>query len=207
MKEQSYEEYIRNILGYPLNDNTCEQNNVYETQQYMPYSYNMESSELEECYPEIYKIIYPMITQACSRNTKPITKDVINTMTDDIYSAIETDTEINININLGNEINNVENRASTSSYKSKNTRATTEQKSSNLNRENRGDNRQFRNNNLRDLIKILLIRELLGRPGFPGSRPPFRPNPRPPFPGGPIGPRPPIIPRGEYENIYDIYEK
>ena len=57
--------------------------------------------------------------------------------------------------------------------------------------------RSPRNNNLRDLIKILLIRELLGRPHnhFPPS-PPH--HPRPPM-------RPPIMPRN-YQPFYDIYE-
>ena len=70
--------------------------------------------------------------------------------------------------------------------------------------ENRGEDRQLRNRGLRDLIKILIIRELLGRPGHRPPRPPVRP----PFPGGrpgmpPQGPnRPPMMPR----NIYDIYE-
>ena len=56
--------------------------------------------------------------------------------------------------------------------------------------ENRGEDRQFRNRGLQDLIRILLIRELLGRPGNPGHRPPRppmepgRPPMRPPFPGG-----------------------
>ena len=70
------------------------------------------------------------------------------------------------------------------------------------------------NRNLRDLIKILLLRELLNRPG---NRPPVRP-PRPPFPGGPGRPpfpggpgpgrppmRPPMMPRGlEDYNIYEV---
>ena len=83
--------------------------------------------------------------------------------------------------------------------------------------ENRGEDRQFRpirNRTLRDLIRILIIRELLGRPGFPGNRPPMRPpfpgrppRPpmRPPFPGGPGG-RPPMMPRSDFDNYYDIYE-
>ena len=54
-----------------------------------------------------------------------------------------------------------------------------------------------RNNNLRDLIRILLIRELLRRHHnhFP-PRPPH--TPRPPM-------RPPIMPRN-YQPLYDIYE-
>lgn len=58
----------------------------------------------------------------------------------------------------------------------------------------RQEDRQFggRNNFLRDLIRILILKELLG--GRPGPRPPMPgPGPRPPFPGGPGGgPRPPF---------------
>lgn len=55
------------------------------------------------------------------------------------------------------------------------------------------ENREVRrrDNSLRDLIKILILRELLGggRPIFPGPGP-RPPRPRPPFPGP--GPRPPM---------------
>ena len=39
------------------------------------------------------------------------------------------------------------------------------------------------------LIRILVLRELIGNPGRPRPRPPFNPQPRPSF--GP-GPRPPF---------------
>ena len=57
-----------------------------------------------------------------------------------------------------------------------------------------------RNNTLRDLIKILILNQLLG-----GRRPHIPNPPRPPFPGNPgprpgPGPRPPIQPRGMYLN-------
>jgi hypothetical protein len=176
MREQTYEEYISSILGYPLNSNnsTCQKNN-FENQISMSYTQNIEYSRLEEYYPEMYKIIYPMVIQACNKNIDPITKELIQTMTDDIYTSIENDTEINVNI---------------------------KQKDMSKQRENRREDRQSRNSSLRDLIQILIIRELQGMPGFPGSRPPIRTQP--PFP---IGPRPPIRPRGEYEYPYDFYEK
>lgn len=75
------------------------------------------------------------------------------------------------------------------------------------------ETRRITNNNLRDLIKILIIRELLNRPNIRPPRPPRPPHHRPPFPdfpGGPGGggPRPPIMPRDlEYsQDYYDIYE-
>ena len=68
-----------------------------------------------------------------------------------------------------------------------------------------------RNTGLNDLIRILLLRELIGRPGFPGFRPPRPPPPPPPRPPRPPmrppmgpGPRPPR-PRGdmsEYNRQY-----
>lgn len=66
------------------------------------------------------------------------------------------------------------------------------------------ENRASRPNNylLRDLIKILILNQLLGRPQPPRpgpGRPPFPgPGPlppRPPFPGGPGPVRPPMPPQ------------
>ena len=61
-------------------------------------------------------------------------------------------------------------------------------------KENRGENRSFINRNLRDLIKILIIRELLG------SNRPSRPPHRPPFSGSSGIPRPP---RPRSNNLYE----
>ena len=61
----------------------------------------------------------------------------------------------------------------------------------------RQEDRQIsgRNNFLRDLIRILILKELLGGGNFPRPpKPPF--PPRPPFPGGPgPNPRPPFPPQ------------
>ena len=196
MYNESYEDYIRSILGYPN----------YSSNYDNSYNYNImrdnnfeRDRQLEECYPEIYKIVYPMVNKACTDNKKPISMELIDEMTNEIYYALETE-EIESNINLKNEFKSTGNRNTASSNKLEKTK------------ENSGENRQFRNRTLQDLIRILIIRELLGRPGnFPGNRPPSRPpRPpmRPPFPGGPgQGSRPPIMPR-EYEsfdkNIYEI---
>ena len=186
-----YEDYIQNLFGRdyrpyqntydPMLRNTnCfnqidgfeqydyEQNNFYES---IPYSARNIVSDLENLYPEIYKIIYPMIQKACNQNTKPIDENLIDDMTDDIYSNIEADNIINLNINIEN------NRNEKVADKEKNSRCKVT------------ENRQV-NNPIRDLIRILLIRELLDRPGY---RPPRPRPPRPGFPGGP--PPPPPRPR------------
>lgn len=209
MNQQSYEEYIRSILGYSnTNPNECTAcGNDFNT---IPDRQNTDNVLLEECYPEIYKIVYPMIVKTCRNCTGPITRELVEEMTDDIYRAVEPN-EIDINITLNNEVNNTtQNNNSNNTTNFNNTRKEMNRQSTSIKKEqeNRGEDRQFRNRNLRDLIQILLIRELLGRPGFPGHRPPFPRPPRPPFPCGPgPGPRPPIMPRGNMEYQYpELFE-
>ena len=83
----------------------------------------------------------------------------------------------------------------------------------NREKEEKNENRQIRRNtNLNDLIRILILRELLGRPVFPGNRPPRPTPPRLPMrpPMGPPRPQPRpgmgLFNRstfGEYDNLYE----
>lgn len=198
MYDNQYEEYIRSVLGYPRITNR-NQNQMYQNEYPNPSQIRMRN-DLEECYPEIYKIIYPMVQKACDGNMRANSKEEIEQMTDEIYSAIEDSNQINVNIHLGNTIstsntNRSQNNNELSKEKiPKKNSEKQEVENRNVDAENK---RSPRNNNLRDLIKILLIRELLGRPHnhFPPS-PPH--HPRPPM-------RPPIMPRN-YQPFYDIYE-
>ena len=197
MYDNQYEEYIRSVLGYPSTTN-MNQNQMYQNEYQNPSQINMRN-DLEECYPEIYKIIYPMVKKACDGNMGANSREEIERMTDEIYSALEDSNQINVNINLGNTVSttnsNTQNRNEIHKEGvQKKSSEKQEVESRKIETENR---RSPRNNNLRDLIKILLIRELLGRPHnhFP-LRPPH--NPRPPM-------RPPIMPRN-YQPLYDIYE-
>ena len=162
MFNESYEEYIRSILGYP-NYQSNNYINTYNNEYAQNRQRNSSNSEIEGCYPEIYKIIYPMINKACRNNFEPITPELVERITDDIYSSVEADNQINININLTNEIGTNENRSDNTSrrdIKKENNKINNIQEDKKI--ENRGEDRQFRNRNLRDLIKILIIRELLG---------------------------------------------
>lgn len=147
MYNQSYDEYIRSVLGYP------EFNSNYQFQEY-------RNSELEDCYPEIYKIVYPMVQKRCQNLSQSISKEKIDTIVEELYSNFEN-----------REVTKEENR----------------------------DTRQFNNNNIMDIIKILLLRELIGMHNKPDFRPPFPPPP----PG-----RPPFIPNRPqfYRDYADIYE-
>lgn len=181
MNNSLYEEYMRSVLGYePL-----ENRNTYDYMANIEGFSNIQNEELENCYPEIYKLIYPMVQKRCMQASGQITREMIEQMTDEIYFAIEDNEDD-------------ENRG-------KETISTTE----------KTEDRQIgvRNRTLNDLIRILLLRELLGRPGGPGRppRPPMRPPIRPPMRPTPYPQRPGMRPfnRSVYENFeneYDMYE-
>lgn len=197
MYNETYDEYIRSILGYPAAESYQNNRNQYSN------NVNLENSELEKCYPEIYKIVYPMVSKRCSNSPSNITDEELEKMTDEIYFALENQNETQININLTNNV-----RSSTNAYsRPVDKRAETKIKE---NTNEKRETRQF-NSGLRDLIKILLIRELLNRPGRPpiGPRPPFpppghRPPVRPPFGPGPG--RPLFMREFEPNSGFDIFE-
>ena len=201
-----YEEYMQNFFNYPAGGyrNTYEQ---YGPENYginyeprygadmvgnYPYSYNPNyiqgnmqnfqsrnvAQELEECYPEIYKIVYPMVRKVCAKNNyRGYSKAEIDRMVEEVYSNIEVSDTVELNITLNNDVRGVSKEESSANDVKED--------------EERGEKRQIRRNNgLNDLIRILILRELLGRPGCVGPncrpgmgpRPPMPPRPRPPFP-------------------------
>lgn len=167
MNDSIYEEYMRSVLGYQPMNNTYDMNYDNWEMPDMTAMNTIQMQELENCYPDIYRIVYPMIQRACSQNTRTLTRELVDNMTNEIYFAVE-DTEM-----LENR--NKEEKSAKSSE----------------------DRQVVRNQGLNDLIRILILRELLGRPGFPNfpGRPPRPrpPQPRPPRP--PMGqPRPPMRP-------------
>ena len=169
MNNSIYDEYMRNVLGYQPMENTYNYDMYYDNSEManmfnMSAMSNIQRHELEDCYPDIYRIVYPMIQKTCEQNTRPVTRELIDGMTDEIYFSIE-DKELIENRNINKE----EKSAKVSDRESKEDRQTT-----------------FRNPTLRDIIRILLLRELIGNPSRPPRpRPPFNPPGRPPFGPGP----------------------
>ena len=200
MYNGTYDDYIRSILGYQQNEMYDYGYNNYRVQE----NENMarQNTRLEQCYPEIYKIVYPMVSKKCQSVRGELTNEDIENMTDEIYSALEGINDVQLNINLTNNVRTTQENTNITNKKA-------EVKVS----ENTNEKRETRqiNRGLRDLIKILLIRELLNRPGHFPIRPPIRPpmpgpRPRPPMrpPFGPGG-RPPFSRDFESDN-YDLYE-
>ena len=183
-----YRDYMQNLLGsnFPNYQNTYDNSFIDVGYSYNPmgnYFYNNQpqmnrSVDLESLYPEIYKIIYPMVQKACLQITGQIDASLLDNLTNDIYNYLEGENVINLNINIENS-----KRENTNSDNSNDTRSNSSQ----------SETRNV-NNPIRDLIKILLIRELLRRQRQ--NRPP-RPM-RPMDPMRPTEPMRPMPPFGNY---------
>lgn len=200
MYYQNYEDYMRSILGYPVR----EQNQFLDTYREYPSMINHDysaqlprySSEILDLYPEIYKIVNPMVCKVCEANTKPISRELIEQMVDEIYLNIESDPEdyvgevVNVRVNLPDTSQQEEKRQNKNSQSNSNVMSTSRIKDNRIEKRqekvektvsvenNTKQNRIRRNNTLRDLIKILILNQLLG-----GNIRPPRPRPRPPYPG------------------------
>ena len=114
-----YDDYMRSVFGYePINyRNTYEQdyNDYMEYANYsIPQQTNRNNETLEECYPDIYKLVYPMVQKACTQNTRNLSNELIDDMTDEIYFAIEDD-----NLNRSLEQSNLVDTANNTSAKRK----------------------------------------------------------------------------------------
>jgi len=199
MYYQNYEDYMRTVLGYPIeNSTTYPMSFLEETREY-PIVYQ-DRNELEECYPEIHRVLHPIVCEVCERCNKPITKDGIENLVEEVYQKVENNREIAIRINI-------ENRSETKEIENRNINAKPNilRNSGTSEIGKRGqevENRQRRPQNplLRDLIRILILNQILGG-NFPNRPPRPRPPMRPPFPGGP---RPPMKPQ---PRDYDDYFK
>ena len=155
----SYEEYMQSVLGVK-GQNTYMQGmeNYFE-----PRHQETNFQEVNNLYPDIYRIVYPMVQKACSRrNVMTLDNIQLNEMVEEIYNAIEPSEEM---------VRGEEGTPKNGDVKNPRVKET------------RRPNNNFL---LRDLIRILIIRELLqgGWQGGGMPRPPMG-GPGIPGPGGP----------------------
>lgn len=85
-----YQDYknIENTLTYPN----------MSMEKYKPQDCCMEqcSENLENMYPDTYRIIYPMVCSACDMIQGPITREIVIKITGDIYNRLEIDGRLNL---------------------------------------------------------------------------------------------------------------
>lgn len=146
MYNPNYDEYMRSMLGYSSPEGYMQDSYYRMSPQDMcPYS-----DDMEHLYPEVYRVVYPMVCSACDRIQGPVTDEIVTRMTNDIYDRVEADGRIRIEVSVEVRDNNER-----------------------QNSEETRQPRRPRNRFLRDLIRILLLRELFRRrPRFP-NRPQF----------------------------------
>ena len=135
MYNNVFQEYINNMIGgTPRIESIFENSAMLTANPYISFQ-SQSNMDLERSYPELYRLLYPMVKTACMRNTRPITNETIDQMVRDIYSSFNNDETTQVS-------------------------AETRTKGEEADRAQRPNNFV-----LNDLIRILLIRELLGRPG------------------------------------------
>lgn len=182
-----YEEYMRSVLGYnqmPNNLYTTNYDDYYYDMSYLNNNNNTNTELIESMYPEIYRIVYPMVCKICNQNSnREITRELVDNMTEEIYVNIEAE----------------DTRSATSTVARPVLKNGDVRNPNAKEPEVRGENRQ-RNFLLRDLIRILILRELLNRPNRPGQMPGPMPPPRPPRP-----PRPPQMPYNQRPPMWRQY--
>ena len=89
MNYQDYDEYMRSLIVYP-NMRTSMSPSMFPMEGY--------SDDLERMYPEVYRVVYPMVCFACDNIRTPVTEEMLDMMTDDIYDRVEADGRINVDI-------------------------------------------------------------------------------------------------------------
>lgn len=173
MYNQNYDNYMRSILGYSNNNgyrmdtmNPIGMNYMHNMNNMGMNSLNMNTmdnmcinnmemnminnDDIERLYPEVYRIVYPMVCSSCDTMQFPgttINDEMVTRMTNDIYDQVESDGRIKIEVNVTTEVRESSN--------SSDSIAETRQR------------RRPRNRFLNDLIRILLLRELSRRRRFP----------------------------------------
>ena len=179
MNNQSYEEYMRAVLGYSVQpEDTYKKTEDFYV---VPANNLYQNYEMEKMYPEVYKVIYPKVCNVCERNlNNNITEEKLQDMINEVYNSLEAEENINFYINIENRNIPQTNIAGFNNLNS--SRSNTNIRKT----EDRQD--RHRNNAVLDIIRILILREILNRkrppirPPYLGPIPPMPPQ-RPPFPG------------------------
>lgn len=195
MLYNNYDEYMRNVLGYGHSSGNMYENfdnNYYAYDNGYNNFYN-NASNIEEMYPDIYKLINPMVCEICKKNNQPITEDLVEQMTNNIYdnvvNRVEVQNIINVNIETRDTNSHRENKSTEAGMQKNDCGVSCSRINNSKNIENRAPynpSRPRRNRLLQDLIRVLLLNEFRR-----DNRPPVRPRPRPNQPGSmPMPPRP-----------------
>lgn len=151
MYYENYEDYMRSILGYKIENKNIYQSDYSNEIERSNNAFCKNSNELNDYYPKIYKIINPIVRNLCNRNDLNINKENIEKIVEEVYKTIEYNNEININIKIENNTKEREigNRNNYNNY-------------NNYNKQNVIKNSSYNDSIiLKDLIRILILNEII----------------------------------------------
>lgn len=132
-----------------------------------PMQTNQNPMNLENMYPQIYRIISPVVNRVIANTNYPyITEDTLNNMTDTVYNIVEGDVSSlmgtqNQSMQGDDTVQQVNANAVQNNRGQNNTNPSNDRRGNNSN-----NNNSASNGLLRDLIKIILIKELLSRRNY-----------------------------------------
>ena len=127
----NYEDYMRDIFYF---------NGLQNTNTSYPYMMGFNNQNLNDYFPSIYKIVNPVIQKVVSGNNYQFTNE----------ESVNNIVDVVLGITAG-DINNLENNGNNDKRQNQNT---------NCNNNNCSQDNKENNMLLRDLIKILTIKEL-----------------------------------------------
>lgn len=132
----------------------------------MPYN-NMginptipQYQNINSLYPSIYRIVNPVVSRVLSNNNQMLNEDILNNMTDTVFNIIEGQIDYGddtISRNTQTESSNLQNTTTTNS----NTR--TSENRPNNNSQTNSKNNKSNDSLLKDLIRILILKEFISR--------------------------------------------
>lgn len=155
--------YMQDLNYYNQNPNMGY--NPYNTNQFQNPNVNMQmpmgqmyQQNLSAMYPAVYRIISPVVSQVLTNNnTGYLTDDVLNSMVDTVYNIVEGD------INLNNNTNKQATQANSNSNESNCGRTSSNATPSSNSTSATNSTSNGQNNLLRDLIKIMILNEIISR--------------------------------------------
>ncbi len=124
---------------------------------------NQMCQNINNLYPNIYRIINPVVLKVIANsNYQFLNDDVLNNMTDTVYNIVEGQIDYDDNISTTTE-NSQSTSSNTNSVSSNSNSRVTETRQSNTSQTS--NSKSNRNDNLlKDIIKILILKEILSRP-------------------------------------------
>lgn len=161
MFDNVYQEYIDSIYMTNFNQNRTKTTNFENTMNsdyLFPNTVNNEY--LEKFYPDIYRLLNPMIKHVCMKNVNQLSEKTINGMVEEVYSNFISDPNSVDDFNSGHEFRSGKNSETSFTGKAKNSILSTSRRNEAI------EKRQTKEENyiLRDLIRILIVRELIRIP-------------------------------------------